>query len=182
MNSKFLKALPVIALALVATAPLSHAKAYTPAQFTKELKLKVGNKTGPQAYNAAASLYKAALQDKANKKYALTFTNSVVALLKKPSVVPQALQGKSVNTLIRSLQLGYFAGLKFSITDAGYTKSLSALLRSLPPSQKSSQTVSNALYSTVKGFLLGKQVTQLDAFNFYNGIAKQTGVKQAFPS
>jgi hypothetical protein len=42
MNSKFLKVLPVVAIALMAAAPFSLATKYTPATFNKALLKAVG--------------------------------------------------------------------------------------------------------------------------------------------
>jgi len=178
MNSKFLKALPVIAIALIATAPLSHATKYSPTQFTAELKKVVGTKTGLTAVNAAATFYRKALLDAANKKQAAAYASSIVSVLKYPKVVSTALAGKAVNTYISSLQKGLFTGsYKYNLNDPTYNKALQTFLSKLPPTAKSSQLNTNTFYSTIKQFATSKKVTQLDVYNFYLALAKKTGVK-----
>jgi hypothetical protein len=180
MNSKLLKALPVIAIALMAAAPLSHATKYSPAQFNAELKKKVGTKTGTAAVNAAGNFYKKALTDKANKKLAATYANFVVKALKYPKVVPTALAGKSVSTLIKLLQQGYFAGgTKFSLTDSVYNKALDVFMKSLPSTAKASSIVSESIYLVIKSFITGKGTSQFDAYTFYNNLAKKNKVVDA---
>jgi hypothetical protein len=177
MNSKFLKALPAIVLALVATAPLSQAVTYSPAQFNTELKKKVGTKTGPAAYNAAASFYKTALSDKNNKKHIAAYASFVSKLLKSSKVVAIPQQGTAIATVIKQMQLGYFkAPQKFNINDPGYNKALQTLLKGLPASQKNSTLVSQKLYDTIYNYVKGKGVSQDAAYQFYLTLAKKTQV------
>lgn len=173
MNSKFLKILPVIALALVATTPLTQAKTYTPAQFNAELKKKVGTKKGAAAYNAAANFYKSALADKKNKSKAATYANYVVKLIKYPKVVPIALSGKSVNTFVAALQKGYFsAGVKYSFNDKTYSKALQVILKSLPSSQKANSVTSQLIYNTVKSAAKKSGATDEETYQFFTKEAK----------
>lgn len=138
MNSKIFSAFAAVALALAATSPSTFAKVYTSATFNAALKAKVGTKTGPAAYNAAASLYKAALGDKKNKKLTVTFTKAVIKILKKP--VPIPLQGKSRSTLANALVNGYFKGVAYDPQDSKFSTALRLLSSGLSGSQKTSAT------------------------------------------
>jgi hypothetical protein len=153
----------IVALSL-ALASTSLAKVYTPAQFKAALKLKIGNRQGATAFNAAAALYRTALTDTKNKKYAVVYTSAVVSALNKPVKPP--LRGKSVNALTKALLFGYFAHRSFNLNDGLYNRSFDRLLSSLPASQKTG-AVSQAIYNTLKSFALKKGSTQLQVYQYY---------------
>jgi hypothetical protein len=138
MKSKFLSAFTAVAVALIASASPSFAAKMTPGQFNVALKQAVGTKSGPAAYNAAANLYKKALSDKNNKKFAIAYTNMVLKALKKP--VKANLQGKSAAALANALTIGYFKGMAFKPQDSKFAKSLQLLIKKLPGSQKTDST------------------------------------------
>ncbi|MGH8047850.1 MAG: hypothetical protein ACREKL_11440 [Chthoniobacterales bacterium] len=173
MNSNFLKALPVVAIALIATAPLSQATVYSPSQFTTVLKQKVGTKTKTAAANAAANFYAKALGDKKNKKNASKYAGSIVkVVLKNKKVTPPSIAGVSVNTQVKGLLKGYFKGLKFSLTDKTYNNALNTLLKALPFSAKTAAT-SQAIYNSIKTVATKNGVSQEQVFQYYTGVAEK---------
>lgn len=167
MNSKLLSALSMAVIAMIAAAPLSQAKTYTPAQFNKELVKQVGSKKGAAAYNKIASFYGSVIKDKTNKKNAAKYVSSMAKILKNTKVIPIALQGKSVNTQVNKLVNNYFQGTKFNINDSVYNQALKALLQTLITSQKTAVN-SQLIYNTIRTYMVGKQkvpqATVYDAF------------------
>jgi len=139
MNSRIFSVLSAVAIALIATAPLSRAVVYSPSQFNAALKTAIGTKTGPSAYNAAANLFKKALGDKSNKKNVSKYANSLVKALGK-KVVKDALQGKSRSTLVKALCDGYFKGLAYDPQDSKFASALKILSGKLPISQQTQAT------------------------------------------
>ncbi len=171
MNSRILSVFSAVALALVATAPLSHAVVYTPSQFNIALKAAVGTKKGAKAFNAAANFYKKALGDKKNKKNADKYAKSIVKIIKSTKVVPIALQGTSVNTQVKALLAGYFKGTKFNINDSVYNKALKTFLGSLQGSQRTAAT-SQLIYTSIKTYATGKGVSQNAVYAYYTGVSQ----------
>ncbi len=164
MNIKFFSVVSAVALALIAAAPLSQAKVYSPSQFNAELKKKVGTKKETAAVKAAASLLTSALTDKKNSKNAAKYAASVVSLLKK-SVKKD--QGKQANTLVSALLKGYFKPVKFNLNDKVYNQALLKLLTFPPTSQKTTAT-SQTIYNTIKKFALTKKSTQAEVYTYWN--------------
>jgi hypothetical protein len=172
MKSKLFTTFAAIAIAIVATSTSFAGKVYTPAQFTTALKEKVGTKTGASAYNAAAGLFKSALGEPKNKKNADKYAKSIVKLLKPKDMAKDPVRGKGVNTLVKSLMIGYFKKLTFNLEDARYNKALLTLIKSLPTSQKTT-AVSQMIYSTVKGYAISKGPTQEQIYSYFSGVAVQ---------
>ena len=168
MNTKFLKAVAAIAVAVVATSPLVRAAAVSPSDFKTELAAKIGTKKGTSASNAAANYFGKVLGDKANKKNADKYAKEVIKQLKK--AVPlssSALAGNAINANVKKLISGYFKGVsKPNINDSLYNKALASLLKGLPSGAKTEPT-SQALYnSVVAGF---KKSNSLSTINTYFG-------------
>ncbi len=164
MNAKLLSVLTAAVVALAVSVPASIAKPYTPAQFNAELKKKVGKKTGAAAYNAAATFYRTALTDKANKKNASTYVSSMTAVLKKQVTV--SLQAKASQALISALQVGYFTGTAFNLNDAKFSQALVSISKFIPFSSRTTIT-SQSIYQTMKNYALSKGSTQLTIFDYY---------------
>jgi len=170
MNSKILSLLSTVAIALVASAPLSQAVVYSPSQFNTALKAAVGTKKGAAAYNAAAKFYQKALGDKKNAKNAAKYATSITKVL-TTKVVPIPLQGKSTNTLVRALLNGYFKSVKpFDLTNATYNKALNVFLKKLNPSQKTA-AVSQSIYDTIKTYAIKKGATAAQVYSYYTGVS-----------
>ena len=166
MNSRLLSVFSAAAIALVASAPLSHAVVYTPTQFNAALKIAIGKKTGAKATTAAANLYKKALGDKKNKKNAVKYTTSILKALKKP--VKSNLQGASRATLANALVNGYFKGLAYNASDSKFTAALRKLVSGLPGTQKN-ETIAKLITSTLLSYNTAKGGGTAGA-NTINGI------------
>lgn len=164
MNTKILSLFAATVVAFAVAAPSSFAKAYTPSQFNAELKKKVGKKTGAAAYNAAATFYKTALTDKANKKNAATYVSSITSLLKKQVSMP--LQAKASQALISGLQVGYYTGIQFNLNDATFSKALVSIAKFIPFSSRTSLT-SQGIYQSIKNYTISKGGTQTQAYDYY---------------
>ncbi|MDD5198673.1 MAG: hypothetical protein PHC88_02635 [Terrimicrobiaceae bacterium] len=174
MNSKLLKAITAVTIALVAAAPLSFAAAVSPSQFNTQLLAKIGTKKGLAAANAAAGFYGKTLKDALNKKNAEKYAKSIVKALKKP--VPAALQGAGTNSVVKQLLAGYFTGkTKFNLNDKTYNKALNALLKGIPSSARTTPT-SNAIYTSIKTFAVKKGSTQAEVFTYYQGVASKNNL------
>ncbi len=178
MNSKFLSTLSVAVVALIAATPLTQAKTYTPTQFNAELKKKVGTKKGAAAYNSMANFFGSVVKDKTNKKNTVKYINSMAKIMKDQKVIPIALQGKSVNTILSKFQTNYFVGLTYNINDATFNKGLTALIKTLAASQKSSQANSNMFYGTIKNYAVNKKKqSKQSVYNYYSAFAKKNNLK-----
>jgi len=166
MNSRIFSVLSAVAIALIATAPLSRAVTYSPSQFNAALKTTVGTKTGSAAYNAAANLFKKALGDKANKKNVVKYATSLVKFFKSTKVLKPQLAGKSRSTFVKALCDGYFKGLAYNPQDSKFAQALSKLSGSLPVSQQT-QAIAQLIASPALAFNTKKGGSSAD-INFLN--------------
>ena len=110
---------------------------YTPAQFARELKNKIGNKRNASASTAASVFLRTALRDKRNKKYLNQYISRTASVLK--SSIGSSFLVRSRVTLTRAINVGYFSnGQRYNARDSRYVSALRRLITSLPANRRNS--------------------------------------------
>lgn len=143
--------LPVLAGVLAASllvAPDSFGRAVSVAEFNRDLREKLGARRNAPATALAASLLRTALTDPANKRNAAAYTRGALAAL-RPRLAANFLSRSRI-TLSRSLNIGYFALIRFDARSPQYVTSLRTLVTTLPVGQRTStlaQQLSNPVVS-----------------------------------
>lgn len=174
MNIKLTSLFSAVALALVATTTSSQAKVYTAATYQKELKAKLGKKTGAAAYQTAGNFLKQVLTDTKNLKLANTFAGKTNALLKKP--VQASLQAKASAFLANALTTGYFKKGAYNPQDANFSKALTTFVKFVTQKNLKTAASGKSIYQQVYKVKGGKNTVAFQ--NFLNKtIYKALGLK-----
>jgi hypothetical protein len=141
-----------IAAGILAQVPQARCATYSPLEFNRELKERIGNKKGSAAYNTASAFLLEVLKDRSNKKNADKYMKSTVKILKSSRVVPLPLQVESCATLLAATTKGYLKELRPNPADKTLNKALVTLLKSLPLSHRHSMETMDKLYQLFRRF------------------------------
>lgn len=166
MRIKALPALAAFAVFLALPPVSAFAEAYSPAQFARELRERVGAKRNAGASTATAVFLRTALKDPRNKKFAVQYIARANTVL-RPRLAA-SFQARSRVTLVRAVNIGYFTRLRYNARDSRYVATLRRLITTLPSSRRTI-TVARQLSGLVTAFARARGGS-VDDINFLTGV------------